>query len=187
MNANATPPSGAWPEFRDWLFDLIERRRQTGPFFTDEDVYFFIMDCRAAFTAPGTEKAERALDGIADSGTFRLVASSLRDFLAMIQPAKQTTADKNASDPAGRAGHAADRNTIVPELHKAGDGDPSRECLAPEERFRGEPLHGQPSEPPATRSTSAPVQKPSRPLQNTPARPQAGRPFRPGEGRPHYD
>ncbi len=93
MSTNTTPPTARWPEFRDQLLVLIENRRSIASTFKYSDVYFFMSRCMTAFNSPGTDKAQAALNAIADNGSFRLVAESGRDFLAMFPTTGRQPAD----------------------------------------------------------------------------------------------
>ncbi len=93
MSTNTVPPVAGWPDLRDQLLELIENRRAIASTFKYSEVYFFMSRCMTAFNSPGTDKGQSALNAIADNGSFRLVADSLRDFLAMF-PATGQPADK---------------------------------------------------------------------------------------------
>jgi len=171
MTTNTTPPASNWDEFRGRLFESIERRRPIAATFKYADVYYFVTPSRSASNSPGTEKAQEALDAIAQNGSFRLVAESLDDFLAMlpsIQPLAGQVAQLNRSR---HCQEADDKAAVQPEAHKddynrSGSGWVTRdECGDDPERDR----HTNPS--PVHRAaeqgeTTAPT-----------ARPRSGRPF----------
>jgi len=118
MTTNTTPPASNWDEFRGRLFESIERRRPIAATFKYADVYYFVTRCRSASNSPGTDKAQEALDAIAQNGSFRLVAESLDDFLAMlpsIQPLAGQVAQLNRSR---HCQEADDKAAVQPEAHK---------------------------------------------------------------------
>jgi hypothetical protein len=92
MGTNNMPAAENWQQFRDRLFDFIEDRRGVASSFTYRAVYLFMSNCRTAFASHGTHKAKQALDAIIENGTFRLVAESRSDFLAMF-PAPHSPED----------------------------------------------------------------------------------------------
>jgi len=72
-------------KFRDLLLRRIESRREIAHTFKTEDVYFFIQDCRKAYGSAGTPEAQEALRAINENGSFRLVADSRSEFLAILR------------------------------------------------------------------------------------------------------
>ena len=98
--ANNTTRDSRWPKFRTSLFDLIESRPAIASTFKHSEIYFFITSCMIAFKSPGTAQAQTNLNAIADSGTFRLVEDSLRDFLALFPPAEQDSSEIEKANPA---------------------------------------------------------------------------------------
>ena len=111
MSTNTSPPAGDWQEFRDRFFELIESRRPIASTFKHSEVYFFMSRCMTAFNSPGTDKAQKALNAIAENGSFRLVADSRCDFLAMFPAADQPADDGDQPDPSDHPGQVQDLNS----------------------------------------------------------------------------
>ena len=128
MNTNSIVPVGNWPQFRDGLFELIENRRSIASTFKHSEVYFFITRCRTAFTSPGSDQAQEAQDSIADNGSFRLVAESRTDFLAMF-PVAHLPEDHVDQLPESRQYGGADdqtpRRPAAPKIGSRGSGQVS--------------------------------------------------------------
>ena len=179
MSTNTIPPAGDWQEFRDWLFKLIESRRLIASTFKYSVVYFFMSRCMTAFNSPGTDKAQAALNAIADDGSFRLVAESRRDFQAMFPAANQPADDGDQANPSEHPGQVQDSATVQPE----GPGEGATESglgQVPREASQREPYHARASNPPAARRAAQPGDKPERATQRpVSARPWSGGPFRP--------
>ena len=178
MSTNTLPPAGNWPKFRDRLFELIESRRPIASTFKYSVVYFFMSRCMTAFNSPGTDKAQEALNAIANDGSFRLVADSRRDFLAMFPTAEQPADEGNQPNP-NDPGQVQDSATVPPEgptenAVESGSGQ------VPREEPRRERYHARASTPPAARRAAQPGDNPERATQRpVSARPWSGGPFRP--------
>lgn len=179
MSTNTLPPAGNWQEFRDRFFELIESRRPIASAFKYAEVYFFMSRCMTAFNSPGTDKAQKALNAIAENGSFRLVAESRCDFLAMF-PAIDELADAgNQANPSDRPGQVQDSATVPPERTEQEGSEPGSGQLSREE-FPREPYRGRPGNPPPARRATQPNEKPERfPRPPLSARPWSGGPFRP--------
>lgn len=130
MNTNNTPRTSSWQEFRARLFELIEKRRPIASSFLYSEIYFFVTRCMSAFNSPGTEKAETALNAIADDGTFRLIANSWREFAALFPTCPQPTDDSNQVNPGHDHGQAQGRSMI----QAGGDAEKSNEPVPEKER-----------------------------------------------------
>ena len=176
-----------WGEFRDHLFDMIESRPDIASTFKHSEVYFFICRSKTAFTSPGTQKAEEALDAIADDGSFRLVKGSLSDFLTMFQVAEQPAIQDDQPNPSEDPGQAKGHATV--------------QVGTPKEEGSRSPLGRLPREDSADSarrsqgSNASPIHRAAEPQENpatafgqlVPARSRSGPPFRRGEGAPAYD
>lgn len=172
MSTNSIPV-GCWQEFRDGLFDLIEKRRDIASSFKHLEIYFFIIHCRTAFNSPGTDKAQEALDAIAEDGSFRLVVDLRMDFLAMFAASQQTL------DGAGA--------TVRPGASKP-EGDKSAVGPLPRDDSANSAHRSHSNNPPSIRRTVEGQKNIARSFRDlTSARPRSGRPFRPGEGEPTYE
>ena len=179
MSTDTLPPAENWQKFRDRSFEMIESRRPIASTFKHSQVYFFMSRCMTAFKSPGTDKAQEALDAIADDGTFRLVADSRRDFLAMFPAADQPADEGNHPNPSEHPGQVQDSATVQPE----GPGEGATESglgQVPREASQRESYHARASHPPAARRAAQPGDKPERATQRpVSARPWSGGPFRP--------
>ena len=156
----------------------MESRRSIASTFKYSEIYFFVCRCMTAFNSPGTEQAQKALNAIADSGSFRLVSDSRRDFLAMFPAADQPADDDqpNPSDPPAQAKTIA---TVQPEGSRE-DAVESGSGQVPRKEPQREPYHARACNPPAARRAAQPGDKPERATQRPDsARPWSGGPFRP--------
>jgi hypothetical protein len=179
MSTNTLPPAGNWQEFRDRFFELIESRRPIASTFKYSAVYFFMSRCMKAFNSPGTDKAQEALNAISDDGSFRLVADSRCDFLAMFPDANQPADDGDQPNPSDHLVQTQTSATVQPEV-PAEDAVESGSGQVPRKAPQREPYEARASNPPAARHAVQPGDKPERATQRpVSARPWSGRPFRP--------
>ena len=180
-------PKDNWGEFRDHLFDMIESRPDIASTFKHSAVYFFICRSKTAFTSPGTQKAEEALDEIADDGSFRLVKGSLSDFLTMFQVAEQPAIQDDRPHPSGDPGQAKDHATAQLGTPKEEGSTPPLGRF-PREDSADSARRNQDSNPTTIRRAAETQENPARAFgQLVPARSRSGPPFRRGEGAPAYD
>lgn len=105
-------------QFRNELFDAMERRRSELSIFRFEQIYLFIHQCSKLFSSPGTSEAQQALTKIQDEGTFLLVADSLREFREMF-PAVQAQGDAQA-EPAPAPSARPDPHEASSNAHGLG-------------------------------------------------------------------
>jgi hypothetical protein len=168
MSNNTMPPAANWEEFRGQVFELIENRHAIAATFKYGDIYFFVTRCRHAFISPDSDKGQEALDLIIQNGSFRLVADTWGDFLAMFPPA-QPPADEAGQLKNSR--QADDQTTVQPEVYKEGDNK-SRSGRGARDEYGGSRRGDPPSKPmPAQRAAEqGETRAPS-------ARPGSGRPF----------
>ncbi len=144
MGTNNLPAAENWQQFRDGLCAMIEGRRNVASSFTYLEVYLFITHCRTAFASPGSDKAEQALDAIADSGSFRLVAESRTDFLAMFPVAhlpEDHVDQLNENRQQARADDQTPGQAEAPKIGSRGSGQDSRE------KSQGDPCGFRPAGP----------------------------------------
>lgn len=179
MSTNTSPPAGGWQEFRDRSFELIESRRPIASTFKHSEVYFFMSRCMTAFNSPGTEKAQVALNAIAENGSFRLVAESRCEFLAMFPAAAQPADEGDQPNPSNRPGQVQDSATVPPDWTEQEGSEPGQGPPPRQESEREPSTLSRRSDPPPARRAAEPGDKPERATQRpVSARPWSGRPFR---------
>ena len=143
MSTTGTPAAKNWVQFRDRLCGLIDERRAVASSFKQLQVYLFLCHCRTALASPGTEEAEQALEAIVEDGSFRLVADSRSEFLAMF-PVANPPVDEVGQLPESRhqAGGSGSRNVSRENSpdppYPSRPGNPSPKPRAADE---GEPPH----------------------------------------------
>ncbi len=98
MKRNTTKP---WSLIRRQLFTLMQERRRHVDTFTVEQIYWFIDDTACLCKAPESKEAEEAANLIHDTGSFRMVADTMDDFVALVVPSDEVAGDeKPESNPA---------------------------------------------------------------------------------------